>query len=285
MSLRFYASAPIYDAGGAMVGRLCVFDTAPKTLTPFQLRALTTLAGSVTDMIELRQRRTREVEEASAEDEMARIAAEISHDMRVPLASIVANVEMVTDELVGKVEPTAELMLARTERNANRLLRMVDALMQFHEVGSGQSFRPVDLQAVLDQVLASLNPQLDDVRARIRVRGLPVVRADVDQLYSVLQNLVSNAVKFARPDVPLEILVSAVKRGDCWRISVSDNGVGVPDTHRHEVFSMFSRVGHRVEGHGIGLATVRRIVHAHGGSVGMDDGTAGGVAVWFELPA
>jgi signal transduction histidine kinase len=48
---------------------------------------------------------------------------------------------------------------------------------------------------------------------------------------------------------------------------------------------MFSRVSHRVEGHGIGLATVRRIVHAHGGSVGMDDGTAGGVAVWFELPA
>ena len=110
------------------------------------------------------------------------------------------------------------------------------------------------------------------------------MRADTDDMYSVLQNLVTNAVKFARPGVPARVEVSGSRVGDAWRISVRDNGVGIPGDRRQDVFSLFSRVDSQVDGHGIGLATVARIVSAHEGRVGIEDVPGSGVEVWFELP-
>ena len=282
MSLRFYASAPVYAPGGQMIGRLVVFDPEPRRTTSLQERALARLAGSVTDVLELRLRR--EGDGLPDEEAMARIAAEIGHDMQVPLAAIVGNIELLHEELRDHEDPAVSLMLVRTERAAHRLLRMVEGILHFHESGRDPARAAVDLQATVEQVLAELNPQLDEVAAKVTAAGLPTVAGDPDGLHSVLQNLVANAAKFARPGVPLELDVRAqpIPRG--WRVTVSDNGVGVPPDMRTRVFSMFGRVDSRVHGHGIGLATVRRIVRAHGGRVGIDEAPGGGAAVWFELP-
>ena len=69
-----------------------------------------------------------------------------------------------------------------------------------------------------------------------------------------------------------------------WRISVSDNGVGIPEHRRRDVFSLFSRVDDGVSGYGIGLATVARIIAAHGGRVGAEESPEGGTEIWFEVP-
>jgi signal transduction histidine kinase len=103
-------------------------------------------------------------------------------------------------------------------------------------------------------------------------------------MYSVLQNLLTNSVKFAREGVPPEVLISARRIHDHWRVSVRDNGIGIPEDHRSDVFSLFSRVERGVAGHGIGLATVARIVAAHGGQVGVDPVEGPGTEIWFELP-
>jgi signal transduction histidine kinase len=284
LDLRFYASAPIYAPDGVMVGRLIVCDPAPYRITPLQERALTRLAESVTAVLELRLRRERDNQRD--EEEMSRIAAEIGHDMQVPLASIVGNVELLHEELRDHEDPAVSLMLARTERAAHRLLRMVEGILHFNEIGVGRSAGSVDLETVTGQVLTDLGPQLEDASAKVTVEPLPTVTGNADELYSLMQNLLSNAVKFARPRVPLEVHVRAEELGDGWRVLVTDNGVGVPEPQRERVFAMFSRVNNRVEGHGIGLATVRRIVRAHGGRVGIDEAPGGsGTQVWFEIPA
>ncbi len=126
---------------------------------------------------------------------------------------------------------------------------------------------------------------LESSGAVVEVGDLPVVRADADQAYSVLQNLVANSVKFARPGVPARVLITARRLHDCWRIAVVDNGVGIPADRRVDVFSLFSRVDPDVEGHGIGLATVARIVAGHGGRVGATQSPDGGTEIWFTLPA
>lgn len=283
LALRFYASAPIYAPDGAMVGRLVVFDPAPYRMSSLQQRALARLAESVTAVLELRLRR--ESDGQLDEEEMGRIAAEIGHDMQVPLASIVGNIELLHEELRDHPDPAVSLMLGRTERAAHRLLRMVEGILHFNEVGLGHTREPVDLQATTDQALADLAPQLQEVRAKVEVDPLPTVLGDPDELYSVMQNLLSNAVKFARADVVLQLRVHAEKIPQGWRIEVSDNGVGVPAHLRTRMFAMFSRADTRVQGHGIGLATVRRIVRADGGRVGIDESSLGGAEVWFELPA
>lgn len=281
LDLRFYASAPIYAPDGEMVGRLIVCDPEPYRITSLQERALARLGESVTAVIELRLRR--ESDGRLDEEEMARIAAEIGHDMQVPLASIVGNIELLHEELRHHEDPAVSLMLARTERAAHRLLRMVEGILNFNEIGSTLSEAPVDLGSVTEQVLAELGPQLEDARAKVTVEALPTITGNPDELYSLVQNLLSNAVKFARPQLPLEVRVHAEEIPKGWRVLVTDNGVGVPEALRHRVFSMFNRVNSRVEGHGIGLATVRRIVRAHGGRVGIDEAPGGGSTVWFEL--
>jgi signal transduction histidine kinase len=110
------------------------------------------------------------------------------------------------------------------------------------------------------------------------------VHADPDDMYSVLQNLITNSVKFARPEVPAAVRISSRRTADGWRLSVSDNGVGIPEDRRVDVFSLFTRVATEVSGHGIGLATVARIVAAHSGRVGAESVPEGGAEIWFELP-
>ncbi|WP_235497343.1 ATP-binding protein, partial [Aeromicrobium sp. Leaf272] len=87
-----------------------------------------------------------------------------------------------------------------------------------------------------------------------------------------------------REGVSAQVVVSAERHGDAWRVVVADNGRGIEPSRRSEVFDLYDR-GDDPGGHGIGLATTRRLVRAHGGRVGVDESPTGGAAVWFELPA
>jgi len=121
--------------------------------------------------------------------------------------------------------------------------------------------------------------------AQLDIGWLPVVRADPDAMYSVLQNLLTNAVKFTRPGVGPRLSISSSRVRTGWRISMTDNGIGIPAQRRADVFSPFTRANADAEGHGIGLGRVARIVYSMGGRVGAEEVSGGGADVWFELPA
>jgi len=287
---RFYASAPVYAPSGEMVGRLCVIDSAVRTLTPLQRRSLETLAASVTQLIELRLlRRARPAfstpeSTQTAATVVSQLAAELSHDLRVPLASITASVEMLAEELDDRSNPVIDALLTRTVRAAERMGRMLDQTMEYGAAGEEPTFTDVDLAQLAEQLVLNSRPLLDAAGASVETADLPVVHADPDDMYSVLQNLLTNSVKFARPGVAPHVEISATHLPDAWRISFRDNGVGIPEEHRLDVFSLFSRVADEVEGHGIGLATVSRIITAHGGHTGVEQAPGGGAEIWFELP-
>jgi signal transduction histidine kinase len=288
---RFYASAPLYTPRGEMVGRLCVMDPKPKSLTALQRRSLETLALSATKLIELRLLRavrpgriTPQTGQAAA-TVVSQLAAELSHDMKVPLSSIVASVELLGDELADYPDRTVGALLSRTTRAADRMVRMLEQNMDMSAVSGAPVTREVDLGRVVEQLLLDSEALLEPAGALVVAGDLPVVQADPDDMYSVLQNLVLNSVKFARPDVPPRVHITSRRTDNGWRLSVSDNGVGIPENRRVDVFSLFTRVQTDVSGHGIGLATVARIVAAHGGRVGIEAAQTGGAEIWFELPS
>jgi signal transduction histidine kinase len=286
--IRFYASAAIYGPDHAMVGRLCVFDSRPRTLSPLEERTLMTLAASITKVIELRllQEEEREARPGTTDDAV-RVAAQISHDMRIPLSALTTSLQMLRDQPPSDPAHDDDVrarLHATAARATDRISHMVEGLLQLNDAGKDLVLDDVNLEGLVRQVAADLGPQLREARAELRVERLPVVRADADQLYSALLNLLTNAVKFARPGVPPVVRVTSRRTDGGWRISVVDNGCGIPADRRAEVFSMFSRLDTAVEGHGIGLATVRRIVEMHGGRVGADQGDGLGAEVWFEIP-
>ena len=215
----------------------------------------------------------------------AQLAAEMSHDLRVPLTSIIAHLEMLEEELGDNPDPAVADVLARTMRAADRMERMLDQRMDAGAVALGRNLDAVDLCRVAHQVAVDSARLLEQAGARLQIGWLPLVHADQDEMYSVLQNLLTNAVKFARPGVPPRVSISSRPVLFGWRISVADNGIGIPADRRLDVFTMFTRADARVEGHGIGLGTVARIVHALDGRVGADEAATGGADVWFELPA
>ncbi len=245
---RFYASAPLYAPSGAMVGRLCVIDPEVKTLTALQRGSLETLATNVTQLIELRMlRSTRPALSAPESGQVAatvvsQLAAELSHDLRVPLSSITASVEMLADELEDR-SPFIDALLKRAVRATERMSRMLDQSMEYGAAGEEPDLAEVHLGQVAQQLVLNSADLLDATGATVETADLPVVHADPDDMYSVLQNLLTNSVKFARPGVPVQVQISARKLPDAWRISFHDNGVGIPQEHRVDVFSLFTRIG------------------------------------------
>lgn len=221
--------------------------------------------------------------EAAAALHMSEIAAELSHDLRVPLSSIIASVEMLEDELRGHCDEGVAALLSRAMRAGDRMVRMLEQNMTSHTPGRPTTMPEIDLAEIVRQLVLDSADLLDRVGAVVETGELPVVRADPDEMYSVLQNLINNSVKFARPGVTAIVRISARRSVDGWRISVRDNGVGLPDNGGLDVFSLFSRGTSAVTGHGIGLATVARIVATHGGRVGAAPAETG-AEIWFELP-
>jgi signal transduction histidine kinase len=127
----------------------------------------------------------------------------------------------------------------------------------------------------------------------VRIEDLPTVQGDPALFHQVLQNLIDNAAKYRHPDRPAEIVVSArpdADHGDdstpWWRISVRDNGIGIPPEHVAKVFDVFTQAqqGEQLSGTGIGLATAKRVVERHGGMIGVESTPGAGSTFWFRLP-
>jgi signal transduction histidine kinase len=289
MALHFYASAPIHAPSGSIVGRLCLFDTGPKELTPVQRQTLSTLADSVSSVLDLRQRKRDTVnaaENAAAKGahlEVMSVASQVSHDLRVPLTALSTSLDMLHESTPDEESPLRRKLLASARRSTARMAGLVDGLLRLNDVQRGLELSDVDLGDAVTQVLTDLETVLGD--ATVTVGPLPTVRGDADLLSAALLNLVSNAVKFARPGVAPVIEVTARRTAFGVRVLVRDNGIGIAPADRQRVFALFSRLTHTA-GHGIGLTTVARVAEAHGGMVGIDDGPSGvGSEIWFELPA
>lgn len=293
--VRFYASAPLITSDGVAVGRLCIFDTQPHQLTAEQESGLTVLADRVVDALELRLR-GRELEDSLAEltavqeelrrsnGELAHFAAQVSHDLRSPLTAVLANAELLSQEPDVADQPELRPLADGILSASRRMGRLIEEILAQAVYGGTSRRDPCRLGDVVDGVLTDLQPLLNTAGADVRVAPLPIVPGDPDQLYSVFLNLITNSVKYARPGHPPVVRISAEECLESWRVTVSDNGVGITSEERSRVFELYTRGVSVVDGTGIGLATARRIVRAHGGDMGVAEQPPPGTSIWFDLP-
>ncbi|WP_433795143.1 sensor histidine kinase [Actinoplanes sp. CA-252034] len=160
---------------------------------------------------------------------------------------------------------------------------LIDALLGYARAGSAPvRALTVPLDAVVEEVLNDLDPQIVAAGARVRVAGpLPVVIGDPVLLRQLLQNLIGNAVKYRDPDRQARVEIVA----DGPAVRIVDHGLGIPPERREEGFGMFARVdGAVAAGHGIGLSSCLRIVERHGGTIAIEDTPGGGATVTVTLP-
>jgi signal transduction histidine kinase len=215
-------------------------------------------------------------------EQLAVFAGQVSHDLRNPLTSASMSLEMLREQQAVMEDDDSLWMVERALSGVKRMDALIEELLDYAMVGGGLKMTEVDLVQAMADVRDNLATGLDGVD--LQVGGLPVIWGDRGQLIAVLQNLVENAVKFARSDIVPRVTVCGKVTGDGWIIEVADNGPGVPERDRERVFDLLTRVDKTIAGAGIGLATCRRVVWAHGGSIEMDASPEGGALVRIHLP-
>jgi signal transduction histidine kinase len=221
-------------------------------------------------------------EERRRENELRDFAAVAAHDLREPLVGmrVIAALLNRRAELGVKEREMVRLL----DDGVQRATSLVDSILEYATATAaddGASRTEVACDEVVDDVLAALASQIRDVDARIDVTELPIVRASRPGLFRVFQNLIANALKFRDGDAP-RVTVSARAGEAAWTFSVRDNGIGLPKDSA--IFEMFTRGTGVSEGSGIGLATCRRIVEAHGGRIWAEPASGGGSTFMFTIP-
>jgi signal transduction histidine kinase len=177
--------------------------------------------------------------------------------------------------------------LRRANAAAERMQKLIEDLLRFSRVAThGRPFAPVNLRTIAEEVLSDLEAQVEQAEAVVEIGQLPTISADALQMRQLMQNLISNAIKFRRPGVVPEVKIESETEGETARITVTDNGIGFEPEYSRRIFRVFERLHGRSEypGTGIGLALCRKIAERHGGTVVAESEPGVGSVFTVTLP-
>lgn len=210
-----------------------------------------------------------------------------SHDLRSPLATIQSYLRTALKTVGDQLTKTERAFVSRSEEMASDLCQLIDQLIRYTKTGRGdaEAFE-VDLNQVAAVAQNRAAADLKDAKVQVNVERLPLVRGVEGDLVQVLQNLLTNAAKYCKVPQPT-VSIDAERNGQSWTITVADNGPGVPTDSRESIFAPLKRLHEdsEVQGHGLGLATCKKIIRQHGGKIWVEKGPDGGASFRLTLPA
>ncbi|MDF2459615.1 MAG: putative Histidine kinase [Nitrospira sp.] len=195
--------------------------------------------------------------------------------------------KLLANKIGGQVDNRTAKWLRLLQENGKDIVERVEGILEVARVGTGQgSVTAVDPNVVLEGVLKSYAGQIEQQRASVLVdTDFPLVACHGAYLRQIMDNLVSNALKYPRPDEPPTVKITSTTGKHMVCIAVQDHGIGIPMEHRQRVFQPFVRLGQSdTPGSGIGLSIVQRIVALYGGQVWIDGEEGEGCIVRFTLP-
>jgi two-component system, chemotaxis family, sensor kinase Cph1 len=228
--------------------------------------------------------RTEELAKSNAD--LKQFAYVASHDLREPLRMISSFLQLLERRYKDQLDQDANEFIGYAVNGAKRLDKMIMDLLEYSRVANKEiQFTDVDLEEVTDQIKSNLNVLINENRAKITYDSFPIIRGDKNQMIILLQNLISNAIKYRQEETP-RIHVSAEKEGDRFIFSVKDNGIGIDPRHLERIFTIFQRLHNHeeYEGSGIGLSIAQRVVHQHGGEIWAESEPGKGSTFYFTIP-
>ncbi len=288
-SLRGLLACPLTDGDGKTLGAIWLSDKEIGDFNPSDQSVLRQLAYIVSILIvrlnaESQLRSKTELLDASNE-ELKQFAYAASHDLQQPLRAISNYAEFLHEDYAAILDEQGKRFLQLQIAAAKRMKKLIDDLLQYSRVSRDETDRSeVDFQNVVHEAMRMLDVDIEESGAEVRFEHLPVVRGIESRLAQLMQNLISNAIKYRSDAAPI-ITIRVIENSTHWEFEVSDNGIGIDPKFHAEIFQVFRRLhdGNKIEGTGIGLALCKRIVQRHGGEIWVESGPGSGSSFYFQI--
>jgi PAS domain S-box-containing protein len=263
------SAAPIRNAQGEIIGVVLVF------------RDVTGRRRSEEQLLRLNHDLKR------TNQDLQQFSYAASHDLKEPLRTVSNYLQLIRSRYSGKVlDEEAARLFDVAVAGAQRMHALVEALLDYSRSGEvgDSTLEPVPVDKVVGDAIANLESSISETNARVSLGPLPVVTANPLHLTQVFENLIGNALKY-RSEQPPRISVTAAEEAHDWVFSVQDNGIGIPPEYQAQIFGIFKRLhGDEYPGTGIGLATCKKIVDRHGGTIWVESEPRKGSRFKFTLP-
>jgi signal transduction histidine kinase len=230
-------------------------------------------------------KRARDLE--TSNNELESFAYSVSHDLRAPLRHVVGYSELLQRQASSLLDEKSRRFMQTILESSKRMGNLIDDLLAFSRIGRTETKNTlVSLDQLVKEVVAEIGQDTGGRDIVWKIDPLPVCYGDRSMLRLVIVNLLSNAVKFTRMRAQAEIEIGCVDGEHEVEVFVGDNGAGFEMQYVDKLFGVFQRLHlpEEFEGTGIGLATVRRIIHRHGGEVRAEGGVDQGATFYFSLP-
>lgn len=239
------------------------------------------------------------IELESSNNDLQQFASVASHDLQEPLRKIHMFSKLIKDKYAGQMDEGAQDYLSRILNASMRMRSLITDVLNFSKLSdSNYNFERTDLNVVIDAILDDLEIAILEKKAVIKVEKLPMLEVIPGQIRQVFQNLVSNSLKFMKPDVQPEIVIQSYrvqeksfnsttdKNGPFCIITVKDNGIGFDEQFKNSIFTLFQRLHSKdkFEGSGIGLAITKKIIDKHQGLITADSKEGEGATFTMLLP-
>ncbi|MBJ7882952.1 sensor histidine kinase [Gelidibacter salicanalis] len=290
-NLVFYAGIPLINPEGLPLGTLCVLDVKPKQLTPEQEHALEMLANQLMKLLELRKTTIilhQSNRKLNAKNRtLEKFVSVAAHDIKSPMNNVLALSDMLLEDYSETMDPEAVLLLEHVHTSVLQSTYLIDGILNY-------SKDPNSLSEHKESV--HIKSLLYDIEELLVTKGNVEMTIEVDDnlhafinktaLHQIFSNLISNSIKYNHQD-RVEILVHVYEDDEELKISVKDNGPGIDPKDKKRIFKLFSTTANRdkngFHGTGIGLATVKNLVHSLGGKIAVISNKKEGANFVFTL--
>jgi signal transduction histidine kinase len=229
------------------------------------------------------RQRTAQIE--SKNKELEQFAYVASHDLQEPLRTISGFVELLQQQYKGRLDENADKFLDYLLQASERMKVLIKDLLDYSRIGREKQSTQVDCNLLVKEVMADLDKIIADTGAAVHASSLPVLQAYPTELKLLFQNLISNSIKFRKPNEIPTIDIGSVRENGQWKFFVQDNGIGIDPQFLDRIFIIFQRLHTRseYEGSGIGLAHCKKIVEMHGGRIWAESTPGEGSRFFFTI--
>ncbi len=275
----------IHKNGKIVYGSLSVYVVREKGHAKYMIASLKDVTKQKESDIQLKHY-ARRLEESN--QNLQEFAYAASHDRREPLRTVVSYVQLLKRKLPGEhLQGSTLEFMDFIIGGAMRMEMQIQALLDYSRVGKGElQVTNFDLKDAVERVCLGLRKQMIDNEAIVEVQDAPQISGDRFQIEALLQNLISNAIKYRSPQRKPHVIISAGSCDIYWKISISDNGIGIAEEFLDKIFAVFRRLHSQdhIPGTGVGLAICRRITQRHGGKIWAESQKGYGTTFHFILP-